>query len=446
MSIINKISNLFNKTKSRTFGVILQTYSGVTQWVDETFKIYAKEGYDKNVYVYSAIRAKSKAIANVSWSVFKKPENAKDDLKKQFNHPIEKLINNPNPYESRFSFISKVEEQLDIFGNCYIEMLTSTSKKTRELYILRADRMSITPNADKRNGLVKEYIYRAEGYDKVIKAKNILHLKRHNPLDDLYGLSPIQVAGMAIDQNNLTKNWNIDILKNGGMPSGYLKTEHPLTDEQVDNLKAQLATYNTTEARGKNLVLEAGLSFDRFSMSSEDMAWVQASKMSAREISIVFGVPPEILGDSTNKTYNNYTQARKAFYEETIIPELEYLTQEIGNWLLKEFEMNNSEYTVTYNKGDIEAIIEDRVMLWDKANASHFITLNEKRNLVGYDDDENGEIYLIPTDVVVVDNLKDLVKLQKQIAELEQTLMNKPQNNVEPKEDDEETQGGGEDA
>jgi len=440
MSILNKVTGMFKNTKSRTFGAILKVYSGVTQWVDDTFKVYSEEGYNKNIYVYSAIRAKSKSIANVSWSVFKKPETAKEDLKKIFNHPIENLLNNPNPYESRFSFISKLEEQLDIFGNCYVEMKTSTSGKTREMYILRADRVSITPSIDKRNGIVKEYVYRAEGYERKIHAKYILHLKRHHPLDDLYGLSPVQVAGLAIDQNNLTKEWNIDILKNSGMPSGYLKTDHPLTDEQVNSLKAQLDAYNSVD-RGKNLVLEAGLSFDRFSMTSEDMSWIQASKMSAREISIVFGVPPEILGDSTNKTYNNYTQARKAFYEETVIPELEYLTQELGNWLLKEFGLDNTQYIVTYNKGDIEAIIEDRMMLWEKAKESHFITFNEKRNLVGYDDVENGEIYMIPNTFTIVKNLDDLVQVKEEIAKIENNLQSTSDEDMEGNDDIDDEEG-----
>lgn len=423
MNLVQKFYNYVTTKKSRTFSVILKAYNGITQWMEEDLENYAKEGYKKNVYVYSAIRAVSKSFSSVSWGMFTRPQNAKEDLKKIFSDPIVSLVEQPNPFESGITFRANLITHLMIYGNAYIEEITprGEGKAPKELYLLRPDRIEIVPAETKTKGLVNKYIYRVGGYEREIAADKILHLKYLDPLNDFYGMSPIQAAGLAIDQNNLSKNWNIDILNNGGMPNGSLSTEEVLTDEQFESVSAQMRDYSTNK-RGQTLILEGGLKYERFSMSAEDMGFVNATKMSAREISIVFGVPPEILGDSTNKTYNNYTQARKAFYEETIIPLLQYFEEEFGNWLMKKFGYSKDSFVFTYNKEDIEAIQEDINVKWEKANNSYFLTLNEKRNLVGYDDEENGEIFLFPNNFTIVTDLKDVQKLQTQLDQTKEKL------------------------
>jgi HK97 family phage portal protein len=419
MKLFDKAMKYVGKMKSRTFTAVLNTYNGVTQWADAKNEVYAKEGYEKNVYVYSAIRSVAKSVSSPHWDMYERPTDTKGDLKKIFGHPASNLMERPNPFESGVTFRTNLMTYLQIYGNAYIEEVSSRGEAPKGLYLLRPDRVSIDPAVVKSNkGVISHYIYTVNGVETYIPAEKILHIKYINPLDDFFGLSPVKAAGLAIDQNNLTKGWNIDILNNGGMPSGSLSTEHELSEEQFNDVSSQMAGYSA-DKRGSILVLEAGLKFERFSMSAEDMSWVHATKMSAREISIVFGVPPEILGDSTNKTYNNYTQARKAFYEETVIPTLDWIESELGYWLIKKFKLDPHKYIFSYNKEDIQAIQEDRMAIYEKANSSYFLTLNEKRNLVGFDDVENGEVYLVPNTLSVVKDLNEAIVNTEETEDVE---------------------------
>ena len=50
----------------------------------------------------------------------------------------------------------------------------------------------------------------------------ILHVKLFHPLNDHYGLSPIEAAASAIDIHNTASRWNKALLDNSARPSGAL--------------------------------------------------------------------------------------------------------------------------------------------------------------------------------------------------------------------------------
>ena len=56
--------------------------------------------------------------------------------------------------------------------------------------------------------------------DQATGNSRIKHIKLVNPLDDFYGMSPIQSASIDIDQHNLANKHNVNLLQNGARPSG----------------------------------------------------------------------------------------------------------------------------------------------------------------------------------------------------------------------------------
>ena len=70
----------------------------------------------------------------------------------------------------------------------------------------------------------------------------MLHIKLFNPLNEYYGMSPLEAAA-AIDTHNAAGAWNKAMLDNAARPSGALifaaEQDH-LTTEQFDRLKCEL--------------------------------------------------------------------------------------------------------------------------------------------------------------------------------------------------------------
>ena len=195
----------------------------------------------------------------------------------------------------------------------------------RELHALRPDRMRVCPaptggrrhtsTASVRHGAVRA---RGEGVA-ADPASQLFH-----PLDDHYGMSPLEAAATALDIHNAAGAWNKALLDNAARPSGALVYDGrtaPLTDAQFDRLKAELdGEFPGRANAGRPLLLEGGLDWKPMSLSPKDMDFVEAKAAAAREIALAFGVPPMLLGLPGDNTYANYPEANRAFYRQTIVP------------------------------------------------------------------------------------------------------------------------------
>jgi HK97 family phage portal protein len=221
----------------------------------------------------------------------------------------------------------------------------------------------------------------------------VRHLKLFNPLNDWYGMSPIEAGSYAIDQNNESMSWMQALLQNSARPSGALtvKDGGTLSDENFNRLKAQIEEqYSGSSNAGRPMLLEGGLDWQQMGLSPTDMGIIEAKFSSARDVALAFGVPPQLLGIPGDNTYSNYSEARLAFWEDTALPLLDMIVHDWNAWL-------GSLYGVTI-KPDIDsvpAIAEKRLSMWQMADASNDLTINERRALKGYGPIEGGDVLFV---------------------------------------------------
>jgi len=190
----------------------------------------------------------------------------------------------------------------------------------------------------------------------------------------------------------------VALLQNSARPPGALVTEQELQEEQFNRLKEQIKEqYSGAKNAGRPLLLEGGLDWKEMGLSPADMHWMEGLKLSAREIAIAFGVPPELIGDTANKTYSNYKEARQAFYTETVLPLMDWIKDELNNWLVPKF--GDEKIYVDYDRDEIEALQEDREAVWKKAMEAvknGVLTPNEARVLLGYEEVEGANTLIVP--------------------------------------------------
>jgi HK97 family phage portal protein len=125
--------------------------------------------------------------------------------------------------------------------------------------------MKLVPGSD---GWPRAYEYSLAGstmrFDQSVALPPILHLTFFNPLDDHYGLSPLEAAAMAVDTHNAAACWNKALLDNAARPSGALVYDGGegavLSTLQYERLKKEFADhYQGHGNAGRPLVLEGGL-------------------------------------------------------------------------------------------------------------------------------------------------------------------------------------------
>ncbi len=358
-------------------------------WMNRNYTKFADEAYTKNVIAYKCISLVSKLTASVDWKLFELADESKKFLK---SHPILDILNYPNPLTSGSLFFESMVSYKLISGNSFVLGVANSSGTLKELYTLRPDRVSISTD---KSGYVNNYIYNAGAkeikypVDKITGRSQVLHYKNFNPLNDHFGLSPIEAAAYSIDQHNQAAKWNQALLQNGAKPSGALIVKSvaeggmgSLTEEQFARIKNQIEDqYSGYNNAGRPLLLEGGLDWREMSLSPKDMDFLQTKHNAAREIALAFGVPPQILGIPGDNTYSNLQEARLALWEHTILPMLDDLADALNRWLVPQFKKSEKLY-ITYDKDNISALTPRTEALWARLNSASFLTDEEKRELV----------------------------------------------------------------
>lgn len=365
---------------------------GQPKWTPRRYDNLAEEGFRKNVVAYRCVMQIATACSAVPWLLY-------DDADMEIDrHPMLDLLRHPNPLQDGVTFMESVYADLEIAGNAYIEAVKPRDDQAPvELYVLRPDRMKVIPGP---TGLPQGYQYSVNGQvttwscDPLSGASNILHLKRFHPLDDWYGMAPMEAALLSIDQHNAAGAWNQALLGQGARPSGalvYAPKDGPatLSDDQIRRLREEMGTlYQGDRNAGRPMILEGGLDWKEMSLSPKDMDWLAGRNNAARDIAVAFGVPAQLIGIPDTQTYANMAEARMAFYEETVLPNLTRVTASLDHWLCPMYRDN---VWLDFDEDCISALTEKKQTQWNRIQNSNFLTRNEMRELAGYGPVQGGD-------------------------------------------------------
>jgi HK97 family phage portal protein len=381
---------------SRTARLIALESGGRARWTPRDYAALAREGYTKNAVVHRAVRLVAESIGGLSFVLY-------EGAAERDAHPLLDLMARPNPRQDGSSFLENIAAHLLLAGNAYVEAVgvageggAPSNVNVRELYALRPDRMKVVPGPD---GWPQAYDYTVAGqtvrFDQSAGQPPILHLSFFHPVDDYYGLSPLEAAAVAVDTHNAAAKWNKALLDNAARPSGALVYSGAdglvLADQQFARLKKELEEqYQGTANAGRPLLLEGGLDWKAMSLSPKDMDFMEAKHAAAREIALAFGVPPMLLAIPGDNTYSNYQEASRVFWRQTVLPLAHRIGSALTQWLAPSFRAG---LQLAVDTDRIEALSPDRSALWERVTRAPFLTVNEKRAATGYGALEGGDIF-----------------------------------------------------
>jgi HK97 family phage portal protein len=365
-------------------------------WTPRDYQALSREGYATNPWVYACITEIARGIAGIPWRLY---QGRGESARELDSHPLLDLLRRPNPEQGYGAWAEQLVSFLLIAGNSYVEAVGPDRGAPRELYVLRPDRMRVLPDAQNR---VRGYRYEVSTARIDLDTEHCLHIRLFSPLDDWYGMSPLEAAARAIDQDNELARYEVRLLQNQAMPGMVLRSQDALDDRQYDRLKQQIQQlYQGTDNVGRPMILDGGLEAQPLSFSPQDMSMDKSMLWSAQRICAAFGVPGELVG-LMSATYQNRREARKALYTETILPLLDRIADDLNNWLAPQF---GPALTLAYDRDSIEALQEDREALFSQIKAASWLTVNEQRVMAGYEERPEGDVILEPGTLVPLDAL-----------------------------------------
>ncbi|MDB5530567.1 MAG: phage portal protein [Devosia sp.] len=350
---------------------------GAATWSNRGFASLVNQGFAKNPVVYRCVRLIAEAANRV-------PLVIEENGRRVDEHPLAALLGRPNGRQSGGEMLEAVFAYLQTAGNAYLQAGV-VDGEVKALFCLRPDRMRVVAGGD---GWPVAYDYTAGGKtmrlrQDTLPVPDVLHMALFHPLDDHYGMGPLEAAQTSLDIHNAAGQWNKALLDNAARPSGalvYSVAGGNLTAEQFERLKTELEQgFSGASNAGRPMVLEGGLDWKTIALSPRDMDFIEAKNAAARDIALAFGVPPMLLGIPGDNTYANMAEANRALWRQTLIPLVLRVAEDMSNWLSPAF----GGAVIKANFDGVEALAEDRAALWSRVGSAEFLSDAEKRAMLG---------------------------------------------------------------
>jgi len=422
MAIYDNIKNIFKtkeqpKVQKKEAPIVYYNSLGYDSVPKISYEDLATDGYSENAIVYRCINEIANNASRVKINLFRGDQEVD-------NHPLLDLLYKPSPTMSQVEYFQSVYSYLLISGNNYMLSVGGDNTPPTELYNLRPDRIKIRTGTRAMpvayDYMLKGQVVESYEVDQATGSSKVKHIKLFNPLDDYYGMSPIQASSVDIDQHNLANKHNVNLLQNGARPSGAVifnpKDETgghvQLTDVQRNQLMNDVnQRFSGTGNAGKPMLLEGDFDWKEMGLSPKDMDFIQLKNMSAKDIALVYGVPSQLIGIPDSQTYSNFAEAKLALYNETIIPLLDRIQGDMNEWLVPMF--NEQGLELRYDIDSIPAMAEQRKRVFESVTAGvrdGILTRNEAREQLGYEPIEGADSLLVQANLMPLNLADDMTE------------------------------------
>lgn len=378
-------------------------------------RAFIEKGYRQNPTIYSIVSMITKNAIRARWSVYK--INSDGTKEKHDDVLLQALLDRPNAMATWDDIIKEAIGFQLLNGNTFFwgippETNGITSGTVNSLWVLPSQHMQIVPREDNMDiaGYMLDYFN--AGTKHTIDKEEVLHLKEWNPHYEstgsfLYGQSPLMAATRAMFTANESQLTQEKYLQNMG-PQGVLGIEAAegaqITEHSARALKEEFRKrHQGAKNAGDFPVSPIKATWTEMGMSAVDLELLKGYEMNKIDICQVYNFPPLLIG-LTESTYANQGEARKALWNNCIIPELERIKKGLNMWLAPRYGEN---ICLDFDLSQIKELEEDKQKLTNQLKESYWMTPNEKREMMGLtqsQDPDMDKIYM-PSGLTPIDEM-----------------------------------------
>ena len=345
---------------------------GASGWAQPAFGEY----YPRSAIVYAAIKVRQDAVARLPLRVMRtRAANRMDRIgggrgstgsprtvnaraggePVEAGHPLQRLLDSPNPFWSRSDLWRATETYLSLWGSAFWGLERDEHGSIAEIWPLRPDKMRVIPDPKL---YIKGFVYVGAGSELVpYLPEDVVWMRYFNPLDEYAGLSPIAPLRQSADMGMDALRANRKLLQNDSTPGLIIEMEGFPTDAEVSDFYARWESrFQGVEKTRRPALLSPGMKASNLGFSPRDMEYIESLRWSLEDVTRVFGVPKVMIGDLENTTFSNFSTARRLFWEDTVAAQVAFYEDALRRQLLPHF--GDESLTVEFDLSGVEALKE----------------------------------------------------------------------------------------
>jgi HK97 family phage portal protein len=273
--------------------------------------------------VHAIVTAISRRLSVTPIHVYRKKvrEDGREFKERLPKHPVARLLQYPNSWQTRANFWADATSCFVRYGNFYAYKSRGSTGPIRELLPLHPPAVTMKQGSDWR---VVYRVANQEGRIDEYSPEKLLHA-RSSARNFLVGDSPVSDVNQAIALEILAERFGASFFKNGAIPllifrhaQGSKGFKTPEQEKQfVEDFQRALGG----ERRHRAMLLPTGIeNGDPVKIENDKAQFLETRKYQRTVIAGAFGVPPHLVGDLERATFNNVEQQDQDFTLNVVMP------------------------------------------------------------------------------------------------------------------------------
>lgn len=286
-------------------------------------------------------------------------EDGKETFQPNAEHPLNLIIEQPNPWQDYHSWMYNTVVEDTQMGNAIIWW----SKQAGQLITLPADNIDIQFNTKREIDFYQMSTLEEMSGDNQaamrFKPDEIIHVRRPNPNSLLWGLSPYVPGGASLLFNRYSQDYlNAFYLKQALPGMALALDRHVNEDVALRQLRSFEVAHSGRKNMRRTLILPKGVSAQALTHSLADQKLTEMIDKNRETIMGLLKVPKHELSlqEAGSLGSEEHKIALRNFWEATLIPITRRIEGSLNKFFAKELGENN---LFRFNLDNVEALKDD---------------------------------------------------------------------------------------
>ena len=329
------------------YTVVINGPSAQPVMMPRNTKAYLTDGY-RNKTAFRVVGQIARSGAGIKWKHY----YDKSKQREYGSSPLLDLWDRPNHEMGGTKFRENLLGYYCLTGNSYLLGLNASQNpkgKFDELHCLRPDLTRVHIS----EALEPDYYEFGQAYPyKRYNKPFVMHSKLFAANDDVYGLSPVEVAAFLIDIQKASQKWNLALMSNMAAPSGAWVTKEILSDPAYRGLKREIhEKFSGPRNAREPVILHGGVSWQSMSMTPLELDFLGTDDKLDRDVAGIFFNFPVFLLGLADATFANQEEAKHYLYTDITFPIWDMFVDDLNSWLTPRYGG-----WLDYDREDVETI------------------------------------------------------------------------------------------
>jgi len=364
-----------------------------------------------NSAVVACLNVLATSFAEPQLKVYKKESDGPNEV---VAHPVEQLLQRPNPFTSGSLLSHYIVTAVNASGDAYLLKVRNSSGRVIQLIPMMPDRVTPRGNEDT---LITHYEYygtsKTMGEFVVIKKEDLVHIRQGiDPNNHRRGFAPLKSVLRELIGDEAAGQYATALLHNMAVPGVILSPKDDTAGgpsrEEAEGIAKMYKSKFGGANRGAPMVLTGAMDVKTVSFSPDQMDLKELRRLPEERVSAVLGVPAILAGLGAGldaATYNNTKELREFFTEQKLIPLWKTVANELTHQLLLEDFTSDVTNYCAYDLNEVRALASDKNDTFKRVNmgvAGGWVTIAEARKAAHLESNETHDVYLRPLNMVAV--------------------------------------------